>query len=266
MRVAVLQLTAGEDKTANRDRLVAAVADAAGRGADLVVGPEAAMHGFGTPDLPLAPVAEPLDGPFVAALTGAALAYRVTVLAGMFEQVPGDAGRAFNTVVAAGPDGSLLGRYRKQHLFDALGWAESKRLEPGAVDERLVFDCGEFRVGVMTCYDVRFPELGRALADDGVDLLALPAAWVAGPLKETQWQTLVRARAIENVMYVAAADQSGPGYAGNAMVVDPFGVVLAGVADADGVAVAEIDPDRVAECRERMPSLQHRRWRVSPAD
>jgi predicted amidohydrolase len=182
----------------------------------------------------------------------------------MFEPVEDDADHAYNTVVAIGPDGELVGRYRKQHLFDALGWAESKRLEPGLVDERLVFECGEFTVGVMTCYDVRFPELARALVDDGADVIALPSAWVAGPLKEDQWATLVRARAIENVAYVAAADQSPPGYAGRAMVVDPFGVVLASVGEKDGIAVADVDAERLAACREKMPSLEHRRYRVEP--
>src|SRR3954447_7522116 len=254
MRVAVAQFLAGDDKAHNLARVGELVGQAASLGATLVVAREAAMHGFGSGETPLAPVAEPLDGPFVSGLAKCASRHGVTVVAGLFEPVEDDDQRAYNTVVALGPDGELIGRYRKQHLFDALGWAESKRLEPGAVDERLVFDCGEFCVGVMTCYDVRFPELGRALADDGVELLALPSAWVAGPLKESQWETLVRARAIENVIYVAAADQSAPTYAGRAMVVDPFGVVLAGLADRDGVAVAEIDPDRLAECRERMPS------------
>jgi predicted amidohydrolase len=264
MRVAVLQLTAGEDKADNRARLVAAVADAAGRGAELVVGPEAAMHGFGAPDVPLAPVAEPLDGAFVEALAKVAAEQRVTVVAGMFEQVPGDPDHAFNTVVALGPDGSLVGRYRKQHLFDALGWVESDRLRAGTPEERLVVDCADVRVGVMTCYDLRFPELARALADDGATMLAVPSAWVAGPLKEDQWATLVGARAIENVLYVAAADQSPPTYAGNAMVVDPFGVVVARGGEADGVVVADVDPARVAACRKRMPSLEHRRWDVVP--
>jgi predicted amidohydrolase len=118
----------------------------------------------------------------------------------------------------------------------------------------------------MTCYDVRFPELARALVDDGVDLIALPSAWVAGPLKEDQWSTLVRARAIENVAYVAAADQPPPGFAGRAMVVDPFGVVLASLPETEGVVVADVDPERVDRCREKMPSLDHRRYRVEPLD
>jgi predicted amidohydrolase len=264
MRVAVVQFSAGEDKPANLARLVGLVGEAAAAGATLVVAPEAAMHGFGTGKTPLAPVAEPLDGPFVTGVQKAARRHGVTIVAGMFEPVEGDTSRAYNTVVAVTPDGELAGRYRKQHLFDALGWLESERLEPGATADRLVFDCGEFTVGVMTCYDVRFPELARALAEDGVDLLVLPSAWVAGPLKEDQWATLVRARAIENVFYVAAADQAPPVYAGRAMVVDPFGVVVASMAEREGVAVADIDPERLAACRERMPSLEHRRWDVRP--
>ena len=266
MRVGLLQLAASEDKDANRAAVVAGVEALAGEGAQLVVAPEASMHGFGTPDLPLAPVAEPLDGPFVTALAAAARAHGVTVLAGMFEPVEGDPSRAYNTVVAVGPDGEVIGRYRKQHLFDALGWVESERLEPGRPEDRLVFTCADVTVGVMTCYDLRFPELARALADDGCDVIAVPSAWVAGPLKEDQWTTLVRARAIENVVYVAAADQPAPAYAGRAMVVDPFGVVISSLGESPGRTVAEVDPGRIAECRKRMPSLSHRRWIVRPAD
>ena len=266
MRVGTVQFTASDDKAANRDRLAGLVAVAADKGAELVVAPEAAMHGFAQPDTPLAPVAEPLDGPFVERLRKSANEHGVTVLAGMFESAAEDPSRVYNTVVAVDGAGELIGTYRKQHLFDALGWVESDRVLAGGATDRLVFACGGLRVGVMTCYDVRFPELARVLADDGADLIALPAAWVAGPLKEDQWVTLVRARAIENVVYVAAAGQAPPQYSGRSMVVDPFGVVVASLAEAEGVAVADVDADRLRTCRERMPSLSHRRWRVTPAD
>jgi len=264
MRIGLVQMAAGEDKVANLAALVEGATRLADAGADLVVAPEAAMHGFGAPDQPLAPVAESLDGPFVTGLQDASRRHGVTVLAGMFELVESDSSRAYNTVVAVGPDGALLGRYRKQHLFDALGWMESKRLEPGAPQDRLVFSAGEFTVGVLTCYDLRFPELARALADDGATLLAVPSAWVAGPLKEDQWATLVRSRAIENVLYVAAADQPAPTYAGHAMVVDPFGVVLASLGEAAGITTADVELARVESCRAKMPSLSHRRWSVVP--
>jgi predicted amidohydrolase len=264
MRVAVAQVRSGEDKVANLARLKAAVVEAAEVGAELVVCPEGAMHDFGPPEFPLAPVAEPLDGPFVSGLAEVARAQSVTVVAGMFEPVEGDASRAYNTVVAVGPGGDLLGRYRKQHLYDALGWVESDRLVAGDAGELLVVPCGEMTLGVMTCYDLRFPEISRALVDAGATLIAVPAAWVAGPAKETQWATLVAARAIENVCYVAAAGQPPPTYAGCSRIVDPMGAALASLAEVAGVAVADVSAERVETCRARMPSLANRRWSVVP--
>lgn len=261
-----MQFAAGTDKAANLAQVQRLVGQAAASGAELVVAPEAAMHPFGGPEDSLAGLAEPLDGPFVTGLIRTAAEHAVTVVAGLFESVPGDPCRAYNTVVAVDDQG-VLGRYRKLHLFDALGWRESDKLAPGELDgsSLLVFGCGALTVGVLTCYDVRFPELTRALVDRGVTLLALPSAWVAGPLKEDQWATLVRARAIESTAYVAAADQCAPTYAGRSMIVDPVGVPVAQLADAEGVAVAEVNADRVRQVRARMPSLQHRRFRVEPA-
>src|SRR3954469_20368041 len=142
MRVAVAQFLAGEDKSHNLARVGELVGQAAALGATLVVAPEAAMHGFGTPDTPLAPIAEPLDGPYVSGLQKCATRDGVTFVEGVLKPGAGDTARAYTTVVAVGPDGELVGRYRKQHLFDALGWVEPKRLEPGAGDERRGFGRG----------------------------------------------------------------------------------------------------------------------------
>ena len=259
MRAAVVQFAAGDDKSANLARLSELVRRAADQGADLVVCPEAAMHDFGPPDQPLAPVAESLNGPFVTALAALSQDTGATVVAGMFETA--DDGRAYNTVVAVG-GGSLLGAYRKLHLFDALGWVESERLAPGD-GELLVFPLGGLTLGVQTCYDLRFPELSRALVDKGVDVLVLPAAWVAGPMKERQWKTLVAARAIESTAYAVTASQSPPRYVGSSRLVDPMGEVVAAVATTEGIAVADLLPGRVAEVREAIPSLQHRRFDVT---
>lgn len=272
MRVAVAQFAAGPDKDANLASVRRLVDRAAAAGAELIVAPEAAMHPFGSPGDDLAALAEPLDGPFVSGLAGVAAEHGVTIVAGMFESVPSGStsvanpARAYNTVVALDPDG-LIGRYRKLHLFDALGWRESDSLAPGELDgsELLVFPCGGLTVGVLTCYDVRFPELCRALVDRGVTLLALPSAWVGGPLKEDQWSTLVRARAIENTAYVAAADQCPPTYAGRSLIVDPVGVSIAALADDEAIGLAEVTAERVEQVRARMPSLQHRRYRVEKA-
>jgi predicted amidohydrolase len=261
VQVAAVQFTAARDKVANLERLRVLVAEAAARGAQLVVCPEAAMHPFGRPDESLAVVAEPLDGPFVTGLAACARDCGVTVVAGMFETAGSD--RALNTLVVVGPTG-LVGRYRKIHLFDAAGWVESDRLARAEI-EPLTFPCGDMTVGTLTCYDVRFPELARALVDRGATLLAVPSAWVAGPLKEDQWVTLVRARAIESTCFVVAAGQGPPDYAGRSLVVDPLGVVLAGLGAQDGVALAGVSAQRLADVRRRMPSLEHRRFRVEPA-
>jgi predicted amidohydrolase len=180
----------------------------------------------------------------------------------MFEV--GDGNHVYNTVVAIGSTGELLGRYRKQHLFDALGWKESDRLLPGDPADRLVISVAGMKVAVMTCYDVRFPELARALVDDGADLIAVPSAWVAGPNKLAQWRTLTAARAIENVCYVAGAVQTPPTYTGGSIIVDPWGEVLVSLDEDEGLAVADVTAERVKECRAKMPSLDNRRWKVEP--
>jgi predicted amidohydrolase len=262
MRVAVAQFAAGRDLAGNRKRVAELIARAADGGAELVVLPEAAMHPFGGPEDDLVAVAEPVDGAFGTALAEAAAGAGVVAVAGMFESVPGEA-RVVNTVLATGPDGPI-GAYRKLHLYDALGWKESDRVKPGSTaDPLLTFAVGEVTVGVLTCYDLRFPELSRALVDAGATLLALPAAWVAGPLKEAHWLTLVTARAIENTCYVAAADQAPKDYSGQSVIVDPMGVPLARLGETDGaVAIAEVSAERVAEVREALPVLANRRFGV----
>ncbi len=163
------QFATSADKGANRDAALARVAEAAGRGAELLVLPEAAMCTFGGPTADLTSVAEPLDGPFVTALQRAAAEGGLTVVAGTFEP-SGRPGKVRNTVVAVGPDG-LVGAYRKLHLYDAHGWRESDRVEAGDPqdDNLVVFGLGDLVFGLMTCYDLRFPEMARALSRPGGD-------------------------------------------------------------------------------------------------
>jgi predicted amidohydrolase len=225
--------------------------------ADLIVAPEAVMHDFGLPTTALGPVAQPLDGPFVAGLAEVARKHQATVVAGMFER-SADPERPYNTLVALRPDGSMAATYRKVHLYDSFGYRESDRLLAGEPVPAVV-DVGRLRIGLMTCYDLRFPEHARALVDAGADAFVVPSAWVRGPLKEDHWDTLVRARAIENTVYVAAAAQCGRTYCGRSMLVDPLGVAVAAAGDAETVVRGELDPGVIAAARERNPALQHRR-------
>ncbi len=261
MRLALVQLAADVDSAANRalvtERLEALRPDAH----DLVVLPEATMHDFGAPDHDLAAHAEPIDGPFVQLLADQARRLRATVVAGMFERTDD---LPYNTLVVLGPDGDLRARYRKIHLYDSFGYAESERLRAGDIVPTTVdvttADGHSTTVGLMTCYDLRFPELARALVDDGAELLLVPAAWVAGDGKLHHWRTLLTARAVEDVVHVAAAAQGGRRYTGHSLAVDPLGSIVAEGGDGeDDVVAVEIDPDAVRRVRETNPSLANRR-------
>ncbi len=257
MHISAVQFAAATDVDTNLEAIVRLVESAADAGAEMVVLPEAAMHDFGGADLALGPVAQSLDEPFVAALRDLAGRFTLWIVAGMFE-TSHDRDRPYNTLVAVGPDGDLAASYRKAHLYDSFGYKESDRLlagEPKAV----VLRAGGLSFGLMTCYDLRFPELARALVDAGADVIVVPAAWVRGPLKEDHWETLLRARAIENTAYVVAAAQNGSTYCGRSMVVDPMGVAVAALGDQEGIVTAELVADRISQVRTRNPSLGNRR-------
>lgn len=265
--VAVAQFAPGDDEAANLDSIRRLAEDAASRGALLVVFPE--YSSYFTPGLgeDWLDHAQTLHGPFVRALAEIAAELGIHLVAGFLELVPGETERVANTVVAVDASGEVVARYRKMHLYDAFGMRESDRIVAGPVwaeDAAPVFPFGGFTVGLQTCYDVRFPEVTRRLVDAGADLVVLPSEWVRGPLKEHHWRTLVTARAIENTVYVAAADHAPPVGAGNSMVVDPMGVELVTVGESTDVGVAWISPQRVAEVRHVNPALRLRRFRVEP--
>lgn len=256
---AAVQWAPGADPAENRVRVAALVAEAAARGARLVVLPEYSQA-FDVDMAALAPtIAEPLDGPFVVALQEAAAVAGAVVVAGMVERLHDGVA---NTVVAVDGD-RLLAAYRKVHLYDAFGMTESDWLTAGDPAQRPVFDVDGHGVGIQTCYDVRFPEQSRLLVDAGADVLVVPAEWVRGPLKEHHWVTLVTARAIESTVHVVAADHAPPVGAGRSLVVDPMGIALAQLGEDEGIAIAPIDAARTASVRERNPSLANRRHRIA---
>ncbi|GAB7005026.1 carbon-nitrogen hydrolase family protein [Nocardioides sp. AN3] len=247
--VALVQAAADIAPEKNRARLD----ELAPTGADLVVFPEAFARDFGPVGDDLDPDAEPLDGPFATELARVAADRGSTMVAGMFEAT---AGHPFNTLVAT--DGTSQRTYRKIHLYDSFGYRESDRLSAGEIEPALL-DVGGATVGLMTCYDLRFPELARALVAAGAEILVLPAAWVAGERKVDHWRTLVRARAIENTAYVVAAGQPAPRYSGHSLVVDPLGDVLAEAADGEETLTARLERSVLDRARELNPSLANRR-------
>jgi predicted amidohydrolase len=229
--------------------------EAAGERADLVVFPEMFMASSRL-DVPLAEIAEPLDGSFVSALTSMAREYALAIVCGVWEKVEGEPKRAANVVVAVGPEGTLLARYNKIHLFDALAVRESDTMLGGNEPPPL-FACNGMQVGLAICYDLRFPELFRDLALRGAEAVAVPAAWYAGPLKEEHWLTLLKARAIENTMYVGGANLCGAPFAARSAVFDPFGVMVAGAGEGDTLITATLKRSRVDEVRSKLPALKH---------
>lgn len=264
--IAVAQFAPGDDERQNLEHIERLAGDAANRGALLVVLPEYASYFSRTmAGAEAVEHAQSLHGPFVRTLAELASELGIHLVAGMIERVPGDEQRVANTVVALSPDGEVLARYRKLHLYDAFGARESDWIVPGPLDDPATFPFSGFTVGLQTCYDVRFPEVTRRLVDAGADLIAMPSEWVRGPLKEAHWRTLATARAIENTVYVAAADHAPPVGVGTSLVLDPMGVEVAAVGEQDGaVAVAWVSPSRVAEVRRVNPALALRRFRTEP--
>lgn len=251
MQVVLVQEQASLDPADNAARLATVVPE----GADLVVLPEAFARDFGEAGSDLTAYAEPLDGPFVTELERVAAARDATVVAGMFEESDPPGGTPYNTVAVRG---RAQADYRKIHLYDSFGYQESRVLAAGPI-EPATFELGGTTVGLLTCYDLRFPELARRLVDAGAEVILVPAAWVAGPRKVEHWTTLLRARAIENTSYVVGVGQPAPRYSGHSTVIGPLGDVLVEAGDDAAILTADLDLAAVAEARRTNPSLANRR-------
>lgn len=258
INVAAGQFPASVEWTENLEASTALIEQSEKEGHDLLVLPEGILARFTDDFARIRAAAQPLDGPFVRGLASITAGKHVTVVLGIHET--SQTSRPYNTLVAL-RDGEIIGVYRKLHLYDAFTGNESDNVTAADVVPPLI-DMNGLKVGLMTCYDLRFPELARLLALDGADLLVLPAAWVRGPLKEHHWQTLVTARALDNTVYVVASGESGPRNIGQSMIVDPMGTVLAQAAEDTCLISASASTTRVASVRDRLPVLKHRRFDV----
>jgi deaminated glutathione amidase len=261
---AAVQMTSTADRARSLATAVRLVEEAAGRGARLVCLPE--NFSFMGRDEDRIAGAEAVDGPTVQALAEVARARRIFVLAGSIAERVEAPGHTANTSVLIGDDGAVAAAYRKIHLFDVsipdgARYAESETVVPG--DAPVLARTALGAIGLTVCYDLRFPELYRRLSAAGAQILTIPAAFTLYTGKD-HWEVLVRARAVENLCYTIAPAQWGKHSAnrvtfGNAMIVDPWGVVLARCPDGEGVCLAEIRADRLAQCRRELPALEHRR-------
>ena len=227
------------------------------RDADLVVFPESLMTPFELDEAGFKDAAEPLDGPFGRAMGEIAREQGLWMIFTMNERNPAG-GAPFNTAVVLDDAGRRRGVYRKVHLFDVGDYRESAKMSAGAsIFEPLRTPFCTLGLGI--CYDLRFPELARVQALSGCELLVYPSAWVKGEDKLGQWRTLIRARAIEDGMFVAGLSRTGGVYLGHSFVAGPTGRALAEADEREQLLCCRIDPDEVAETRSSVPSLRHRR-------
>jgi predicted amidohydrolase len=261
---AAVQMLASDDKTANLKEAEHWVRRAAGQGARLVALPEVFIW-RGSKKLERQ-FAEEIPGPSSAILAGVARELKIYLLAGSILEAIPDSDKAYNTSLLFDPSGRQLASYRKIHLFDVdlangVSLRESETRAHGAEIVTAQTECGV--LGLSVCYDLRFPELYRGLAQSGAQLIFVPSAFTAYT-GEAHWETLLRARAIENQAYVIAPDQFGKNPKsfeahGHSMIVDPWGKILAELPDGPGVITAEIDLDYLAKIRAELPALEHRR-------
>jgi len=259
-------MTSGSNVERNLARAGELVAKAVRAGAQLVALPENfALMRDDPPGTPNASAEEIGDGPIGSFLRDTAARHRIVLAGGTFpERIPGDA-RVYNTSLVFGREGEIVARYRKIHLFDVdlPGAVLRESTAVAAGSEVVTAKLSECTLGLSICYDVRFPELYRALVDDGATVLLVPAAFTV-PTGRDHWEVLLRARAIESQAFVVAAAQWGEHNAtrrsfGRALIADPWGTVLCTVPDGEGVALAELDFARLEDVRRRLPSLRHRR-------
>lgn len=258
MKIAIGQLESGTDIQVNLAAIDRFAVAAAIDGASLVAFPEYATYEKKKVDATFPEVAEPLDGPICRELARTARRHRIALVAGVVETTE-EPGKAYNTLVAFGPDGARLAFYRKIHLFDAQGFGESTFIKPGPSTSPVVFESGGVSYGLMTCYDLRFPELARSLADAGAQILLVCSSWVPGTHKTEQWLALNAARAIENSVYVAGVCQAPPVSVGRSVLVDPMGVVEADLGFEPGVRTVDVSPETVDRVREAFPMFRQRR-------
>ncbi len=265
LRVAVAQMSSFGEVAPNLRRMNQWIAEAADDGCKLIAFPENAPL-LASERVKLQQ-AEPLNGPQISALREMALKERIAVLVGSFTEKSIIKGKNFNTSVLLDPDGEIVAIYRKMHLFDVniaedTSFLESKFVLAGPAIP-VVADLFGWRIGLSICYDLRFPELYRALSKAGAELLCVPAAFTFRT-GSAHWHTLLKARAIENLAYVIAPAQAGRHYGkresyGHALIVSPWGEIIAEQALETGWIAGELHKDHLVKCRQNLPSLTHRR-------
>lgn len=264
-KAAIVQMKSSIDKELNLAHSLKLINEASKKKARLICFPEFQMA-YSPPEHKsesLHKIAEKITGNFVSTLSNSAKQNRINVIATLYEIInTNDKNhKVFDTGVIINELGKLQSIYRKVHLYDALGFKESKKLLAGSTIEK-PSKTSVGKLGLLICYDMRFPEISRILTVNGANILVSPSAWVAGFMKREHWEIMVRARAIENGVYVLAPNQVGNIYCGHSMAVDPFGATILDMENRDGIEFIDIDCSKIDTTRRTLPLLTNRRTDV----
>ncbi len=262
MKAAVVQFRASTKKEINLKKIISFIHEAAKKKASLIAFPEFMMFYTNSSQTPkeLASLAETINGDFVKSIANAAKENKIQVV-GSFYEKSSKKDRVYDTSFVINKSGKVISTYRKIHLYDALGFRESDKMTSGSkIVKPVKTSIG--KIGMMICYDLRFPEMSRSLAVAGSEVLVAPSAWVKGENKEEHWLTINKTRAIENGCYVIAPDQVGNIYCGRSVVVDPYGKILLDMKKKQGIDYVNIDLKKVKQVRKVLPLLKNRRTDV----
>ena len=259
MKVAVVQFKASINKEENLKKIISYISKASSKNATLCAFPEFMMLYTKSSQTAkeLTSLSETINGNFILTIAKAAKENHIQVVGSFYEKSKKN-NRVYDTSFVINHLGKVISTYRKIHLYDALGFKESNKMIAGSKIAKPV-DTSIGKIGMMICYDLRFPEMSRALALAGSEVLIAPSAWVKGPMKEEHWITINKTRAIENGCYVIAPAQVGNIYCGRSLVVDPYGKVLLDMKKKQGISFVNIDLKKVKEIRKILPLLKNRR-------
>jgi len=264
MKVGVVQFKASTKKENNLKKIISYISQASSKNATLCAFPEFMMFYTNSSQTAkqLANLAETINENFVTTIAKAAKANHIQVI-GSFYEKSRKKNRVYDTSFVIDKSGKVISTYRKIHLYDALGFRESNKMASGSkIAKPVKTSLG--KIGMMICYDLRFPEMARSLAVAGSEILVVPSAWVKGNMKEEHWITINKTRAIENGCYVIAPDQVGNIYCGRSLVVDPYGKILLDMKKKQGIGFVNIDLNKVKQTRKVLPLLKNRRTDVYP--
>ncbi len=264
MKAAIVQFKASTNKETNLKKIIDYITKAAKNKATLIAFPEFMMFYTNSSQTPkqLADLAETINGNFITTIAKTAKENHIQVV-GSFYEKSNKKDRVYDTSFVIDKSGKVISTYRKIHLYDALGFRESDKMASGSkITKPVKTSIG--KIGMMICFDLRFPEMARSLAVSGSEVLIAPSAWVKGKGKEDHWITINKTRAMENGCYVIAPDQVGNIYCGRSIVVDPFGKVLLDMKKKQGIAYVKIELNKVNQTRKVLPLLKNRRTDIYP--